>query len=210
MSKEVILVGYGGHGFVAADILQATQITLSGYCDNEKKPYNPFAIKYRGSEATFFSIPENIAGFDAFVAVGNGALRKKIYTFLIGQTVNIISAVHPLSVIGQHVVLGNGVFVAASATINTCCNIGHGVICNTSSTIDHECNIGEFSHICPGAVLCGNVTVGKNCFIGANSTIIPGKKIYDNIVVGAGSVVISDLTEPGLYVGAPARLIKLM
>ena len=208
MSREIILVGYGGHGFVAADILQAAQMTLSGYCDNEEKSYNPFAIKYRGSEATFFSISENIAGFDAFVSVGNGALRKKIFSFLLAKKVNIINAFHPLSVIGQHVLLGNGIFVAANATINTCCNIGHGVICNTSSTIDHECNIGEFSHICPGAVLCGNVTVGKNCFIGANSTIIPGKKIYDNIVVGAGSVVINDLTEPGLYVGTPAKRIK--
>jgi acetyltransferase-like isoleucine patch superfamily enzyme len=32
--------------------------------------------------------------------------------------------------------------------------------------------------------------------------------ICDNVVVGAGSVVTKDITEPGIYAGNPARLIR--
>ena len=208
MSKEIVLVGYSGHSFVIADILLAAKLHIAGYCEIEVKSKNPFALKYLESEHVFFSIKENSTSYDAFVCIGDSFIRERIFQNLTKSGVNIINAIHPQSVVGNHVEFGKGVMVAANATINPCCLIGNGVICNTSCSIDHECFIGDFSHVAPGGVLCGNVTIGKNCFIGANATIIPGKKINDRITVGAGSVVTSDLIEPGLYVGSPAKLIK--
>jgi len=32
--------------------------------------------------------------------------------------------------------------------------------------------------------------------------------ICDDVVIGAGSVVTKDITEPGIYAGNPARLIR--
>ncbi len=208
MSKEIVLVGYSGHSFVIADILLAAKLSIAGYCENEIKSKNPFALKYLESENVFFSFKENSTTYDAFVCIGDSFIRQRIFKNLINIGVNIINAIHPRSVVGNHVTFGKGIMVAGNATINPGCYIGDGVICNTSCSIDHECIIGDFSHIAPGAVLCGNVTIGKNCFIGANATIIPGKKINDRITVGAGSVVTSDLIEPGIYVGSPAKLIK--
>lgn len=43
---------------------------------------------------------------------------------------------------------------------------------------------------------------------GANSVILGGVTIADDIIIGAGSVVTSDLTETGTYVGAPARIVR--
>jgi acetyltransferase-like isoleucine patch superfamily enzyme len=43
--------------------------------------------------------------------------------------------------------------------------------------------------------------------IGTNATIMP-VSICDNVVVGAGAVVTKDITEPGIYAGNPARLIR--
>ena len=208
MSKKVIIIGYSGHAYVAADILLAAQFSLAGYCENEIKTTNPFALDFKQSEKIFFSNPENISNYSAFIGIGDSFIREIIFNNLNKNGVNIINAIHPKAVIGFNVKFGKGVFVAANATINPCCTIGDGAICNTSCTLDHECIIGDFSHIAPGTVLCGNVTIGKNSFIGANSTVVPGKKINDRIIVGAGSVVTSDLVEPGVYVGAPARLIK--
>ncbi len=208
MSKEIVLVGYSGHSFVVADILLAAKLLIAGYCESEIKSKNPFSLKYLESENVFFSIKENSTSYEAFVCIGDSFIRERIFKHLSSCSVNIINAIHPQAIVGNHVEFGNGVMVAANATINPCCNIGDGVICNTSCSIDHECIIGDFSHIAPGTILCGNVTIGKNCFIGANATIIPGKKINDRITVGAGSVVTSDLIEPGIYVGSPAKLIK--
>ncbi len=49
--------------------------------------------------------------------------------------------------------------------------------------------------------------VGSDVSIGTNATILP-VTICDNVVVGAGAVVTKDITEPGVYAGNPARLIR--
>ena len=105
--------------------------------------------------------------------------------------------------------MGDGVMVAANATLNPLVELGTGVICNTSSSIDHECKIGDFTHIAPGAVLCGNVLVGKGTFVGANSVVRQGIKIGNNVTIGAGTVVVKDIPDGATVVGNPAKsLIK--
>lgn len=208
MNKPVILVGYGGHGLVAADILLESGVVVEGYCDSQQKRFNPFDLKFVGTETKFFSILKNADFYAAFIAIGNQQLRMKIFTFLESKNVALMNAIHPKAVVAKTVAVGKGIFIAACATINPGCTIGDGVICNTSSSIDHECTIGDFTHICPGAVLCGNVTIGKSSFIGANSTIIPGITICSGVTVGAGSTVINDLLLPGTYAGSPAKSLK--
>ena len=43
--------------------------------------------------------------------------------------------------------------------------------------------------------------------IGSNTTILP-VNICDNVVIGAGAVVTKNITEPGVYVGNPAKKIR--
>ncbi len=203
--QQAILIGYGGHGFVAADILKLAGYELIGYCDHAEKEFNPFKLDYLGKEQDYFSssTQESTA---AFVAIGDHRLRQHVYEFLQSRKVSIINAIHPKATVAGFVNMGKGIFIAANVAINPACTIGDGVICNTSSSIDHECSIGNFTHICPGTVLCGNVRIGNNSFIGAGSVIKPGIKIGDNVIIGAGSVVVSDLISPGVYFGNPAIL----
>jgi acetyltransferase-like isoleucine patch superfamily enzyme len=49
--------------------------------------------------------------------------------------------------------------------------------------------------------------VGNNVSIGTNATILP-VKICDRVVIGAGAVVTKSITEPGIYAGNPARLLR--
>ena len=49
--------------------------------------------------------------------------------------------------------------------------------------------------------------IGNHVSIGTNATILP-VTICDGAVVGAGTVVTKDITEPGIYVGNPARLLR--
>jgi acetyltransferase-like isoleucine patch superfamily enzyme len=47
--------------------------------------------------------------------------------------------------------------------------------------------------------------IGPGVSIGTNATILP-VSICDRVVIGAGAVVTKDITEPGIYLGNPARL----
>ncbi len=206
MQKELVLIGYGGHGLVAADIFKLQQYAIAGYCDNEEKQNNPYNIVYLGSENDFLQTPAFRANEqELFVSIGNNAIREKVFNVIAPYT--IANAIHPTSVISGSVQIGKGILVAANAVINPAGKIGNGVICNTSSVIDHECSVGDFTHIAPGAVLCGNVSIGRNCFIGANTVIREGVSICSNVVIGAGSIVLKNIVAPGTYFGSPVKKI---
>jgi acetyltransferase-like isoleucine patch superfamily enzyme len=49
--------------------------------------------------------------------------------------------------------------------------------------------------------------IGNHVTIGTNATILP-VTICDHVVIGAGAVVTRDITEPGIYAGNPARLLR--
>ncbi len=49
--------------------------------------------------------------------------------------------------------------------------------------------------------------IGSRVSIGSNATILP-ITICDDVVIGAGSVVTRDITQPGIYAGNPAKLIR--
>jgi len=43
--------------------------------------------------------------------------------------------------------------------------------------------------------------ISENCFIGSNSVIINNIKITSETIIGAGTVVIRDIIENGVYEG---------
>ena len=59
-----------------------------------------------------------------------------------------------------------------------------------------------------GVQICGRVRIGNLCFIGAGSIVLNNISICDGVVVGAGSVVVKDICDPGVYVGNTAMKIK--
>jgi sugar O-acyltransferase (sialic acid O-acetyltransferase NeuD family) len=200
--KPVAIVGYSGHAYVIIDILLSAGRLVTAYCDQEEKSINPYHLDYLGKEA---EVINKLKKFDFFACVGHNGIREKIHTQLSKHLGNPINAIHPSAVISGSVKLGDGIMVAANATLNPLVEIGTGVICNTSSTIEHECMIGDFSHIAPGVVLCGNVIIGKGSFIGANSVIRQGIRIGNNVIIGAGTVVVKDVPDNATVFGNPAR-----
>lgn len=52
-----------------------------------------------------------------------------------------------------------------------------------------------------------STVIGDNVSIGSNATILP-VRICDRAVIGAGSVVVRDITESGIYAGNPCRKIR--
>ena len=58
------------------------------------------------------------------------------------------------------------------------------------------------------AVKRGMVKFGRYVVIGSNSVVLPGVTIGDEVQVGALSLVNRSLAGHGIYVGAPARLMR--
>lgn len=91
-------------------------------------------------------------------------------------------------------------FICELVTIGADCFIGHGVMFINDRFIDGGPAKGDKSK-------WEATIIGSNVSIGSNSTILP-VKICSNVVIGAGSVVLKDIENSGVYAGNPAVRIK--
>jgi acetyltransferase-like isoleucine patch superfamily enzyme len=100
--------------------------------------------------------------------------------------------------IGARTKIQSHAFVCELVTIGSDCFIGHGVMFINDTFAKGGPARGDKS-------LWRSTAIGNQVSIGSNATILP-VRICDRVVIGAGAVVTRDISEPGVYVGNPARL----
>lgn len=80
--------------------------------------------------------------------------------------------------------------------------IGPGVMTNHTKNVSHRRpDVGSqmyVTRICQGAI------------IGASVWMMAGVRIGANVIVGGGVLIVKDVLEPGIYVGTPPRILKLL
>lgn len=204
--KNIALIGYSGHAFVAFEIFFSQGQIVSAYAEEKEKQNNPYVLKWLGIESDA-SVIEKLRDYNYFVSIGDNLIRQKVSNILIEKLGQPETALHKSAIISRSLNAGHGNMYAPRVVINPQVQIGNGVICNTGCIIEHECIIGDYTHIAPGAVLCGNVIVGEGSFVGANAVIKEGIKIGKNAIIGAGTVVIRDVQDNQKIVGNPQRIV---
>jgi UDP-3-O-[3-hydroxymyristoyl] glucosamine N-acyltransferase len=68
--------------------------------------------------------------------------------------------------------------------------------------------IGDFFSAMPGSIISGNVEIGDFVYMGNNSSIKEKIKICNNVIIGMNSAVVKHITQQGVYVGVPSKLLK--
>lgn len=132
---------------------------------------------------------------------------------------NDVKVVEPVNLYGCKI--GNDTFIGPFVEIQKDVQVGdrckiqsHSFVCELVE-IGDDCFIGHgvmfindtFSNGGPAGGdrnLWKSTKIGNQVSIGSNATILP-VKICDHVVIGAGSVVTKNITEPGTYVGNPAK-----
>ena len=204
--KNIALIGYSGHAYVAFEIFFSQGQIVSAYTDVEEKQNNPYILKWLGNENEVVVI-EKLKDYNYFVSIGDNSLRQKISIKLIAEIGLPENALHKSAIISRSMNAGYGNMFAPRVVINPQVQIGNGVICNTGCIIEHECVIGDYAHIAPGAVLCGNVKVGEGSFVGAGAVVKPGVIVGKNVIIGAGTVVLKNIDDNKKVVGNPQRIL---
>ena len=113
----------------------------------------------------------------------------------------------PSAIVSDTAKLGAGTAIFHRAVINAGASAGRHCVINTGAIIEHCCSIGDNVFIGPGVIMCGEVSIGDDTYVGAGAILKPGVKVCAKCIIGAGTVVTKDITEPGTYVGVPARRI---
>ena len=125
---------------------------------------------------------------------------------LYGCTIGNNCFVGPFTEIQKDVFIGDNCriqshcFICELVTIGNNCFIGHGVMFINDLFQNGGPASGNKS-------LWKKTTIGNHVSIGSNATILP-VSICDNVVIGAGAVVTTNIIEPGVYAGNPAKQLR--
>lgn len=103
-------------------------------------------------------------------------------------------------VIGARTRVQSHSFVCELVTIGADCFVGHGVMFVNDRFASGGPARGDTSK-------WEETVIGDRVSIGSNATIMP-VAICSDVVIGAGAVVTRPITEPGIYAGNPARLLR--
>ncbi len=162
-------------------------------------------------EKKFMGIPViprsefNYNMFEVVVAIGYSAERKNVVDSLPPDT-KFTTVIHPAAYVSKNAQIGKGTIVSPGVVVSCDVKLGEHTQLNWHSSVGHDSVAGNFFTAAPGARIGGRCKIGQNVFFGSNSTIRERIEVCDNVIFGMGTVIVNDITEPGVYIGCPAKI----
>lgn len=197
LSDRLHILGSGGHAKVVYECAIDFGMEVAGVYDDDPKKLQADFFGHKIKKKNL--IPANAL---VVIAIGDNNIREKLSSL----PYRFATIVHPSAQVSPSAVIGKGSVILHGAIVQADTKISEHVIINTGASVDHDCRIERFAHIAPKSALCGGVTIGEKTLAGAASTFSPGVEVGSGITVAPQAAVNKNLKEPGLYVGAPAKI----
>lgn len=114
--------------------------------------------------------------------------------------------------------IGRDCFIDSYVVSSGDCQLGDRVTLRYGVIVARGTYIEDDAYVCPRTMFnnlnhkreaIGGAHVEAGVFIGTHAVIAAGIRIHSGVVVGAQAFVSKSLTEPGTYVGVPARKVGL-
>ncbi|MEI3801736.1 MULTISPECIES: acetyltransferase [unclassified Chitinophaga] len=206
MSKNLILIGGGGHAKACIDVIeQEGSYTIKGIIDlPEKVGTETLGYKVIGIEDDIAGLVKDDHYF--LIAVGqikSARIRVRIWDLLKSLNAQVATVISPFAYVSGHATVNEGTVIMHGARINADVVIGCNTIINTNAIVEHDTIVGEHCHISTGAVLNGGCCTGNEVFVGSGAVINQGINIASNVKIGAASLIHRNIKEEGTYIGVP-------
>lgn len=209
---NILIIGSSGHSRVIIDIIEKEgKYKIIGYIDKNYEE-NQYIFNYPvlGSDDDIPKIINEYSIYGAIIAIANNKIRYNLKNKIkkISPNLNFISAIHPHSVIGRNVKIGEGSAIMAGAIINSNTKIGKFCIINTKASLDHDSIMYNFSSLGPNVTTGGSCSIGKMSFVGIGAVISDNIKIGQNSIIGANSTVLKNIGDLKVAYGSPSKIIR--
>lgn len=190
--KKLILVGGGGHCKSCIDVIeQEGKYKIIGILDSEELIGEKIlGYEIIGTDAEISRLVKEEHSF--LITVGQiktSAIRKKLFSLLSQNSVQIATVISPRAYVSKHTVIGKGTIIMHDALVNADASIGENCIINTKALVEHDAIIEDFCHISTAAVVNGGVVVKEGTFFGSNAVSKEYVETKPNDFIRAGSVV---------------------
>jgi sugar O-acyltransferase (sialic acid O-acetyltransferase NeuD family) len=137
------------------------------------------------------------------------SVKKEMYDNLIRKKLPFARIIHSSCWVDKSATIENGCIIYPGCLIDANAVIKANTVLNIGCTIAHDSTIESHCFLSPRVAVAGFVNVGEQCFLGINSTIIDSISIIEKTRIGGATVVVKSIEKSGLYVGNPAKFLKL-
>jgi len=196
--RRAILFGAGGHARAVRALLPHVAVRFAVEDGPGPEDLLQAAVLEAGPDADT----------DYFVAIGDGAARRRCRERLNARGFRVATCVAPTAWVSPDAELGEGGFVGPGAVVGANTRLGAGVIVNTLASIDHDCVVGDDVQLTPGVTLGSHLRIGADCYFGMKSCVLPRLELGAGVRVMAGTLVVRS-APPGVVLGgSPARVMQ--
>lgn len=141
--------------------------------------------------------------------IGKSVIRKEIYEKVSRLShVKMATLIDPSVRVNKTVSIGEGSIICYQCIVTVDITIGKGVLLNTGASVGHDAIVGDYCIFHTKSTASGNTEFGEGCEIGSEAFVLQGKKLVANTVLAPLSSALTDLSEPGVYSGNPARRMR--
>lgn len=219
MAQKVIIIGGIGSGSVIAEAIK----------DANKKGYNEISVEgflndkseagtvLDGTPSLGIHTRERISDFYnrgyqfiySLHRIGGERQMIQLFDDLGLRPEMLATFVHPTAYVAGNVKIEPGSVVMPYVMISSAAHISLNTLIMTGATIGHNTTTGEFSHIASQAVVGAYINMGRGSNVGLNATVLEYLTIGQLSVVGMGSVLTKNVPDNEIWVGNPARFLRI-
>lgn len=148
---------------------------------------------------------------DVCIAIGKGSTVEKIVGKITNSQVAFPNVIHPQVVFNdkESLQMGRGNIIQANCSFSCDVTIGDFNVMNGSVVFGHDAIVGNYNSFMPAIRVSGEVKIGNCNFFGVGSIILQQLTIKNDTTLAAGSVLMTRPKEGGLYIGVPAKMMKI-
>jgi sugar O-acyltransferase (sialic acid O-acetyltransferase NeuD family) len=185
---RVAIVGAGGYGRVALDVLLA-----SGFGDRVLGFYDDAHAALSGEvrgvpilgDVGMLKSMLSVETVHVVVAITDNGARLQVANSLRGLGARFLSAVHPGAYVSEAALIGDGSVVGAGAIVHPDAAVGSHCYLGPRSVVDRDAEVGAGTWISAGAIVGPGARLGARVVLGQNSSVDRKAVVDGDVEIGA-------------------------
>lgn len=185
---RVVIVGAGGYGRVALDVLLAGGLgdRVLGFYDDA---HATLSGEVRGvpilGDVGMLKSMLSVEPVHVVVAITDNGARLRVANSLRTLGARFLVTVHPEAYVSAAAVVGDGCVVAAGAIVHPDAAVGSHCYIGPRSLIDRDAEVGAGTWVSAGSVVGPGARVGARVVLGQNSSVGRKAVVEGDSEVGA-------------------------